>query len=89
MRDLTLHKVEDPKVALLRINGEDEVQRGVMPINQLRALPPLGYDAFQVVAKRVRPLRNLLKDAVYHTFLGFFAHLWVFCIHSRRFGRHA
>lgn len=75
MRVITLHKVEDPKVAFLRVDGEDEVQRGVMPINQLRALPPLGDDSFQVVAEGVRALRDLLEDAVYHAFLGFFADL--------------
>lgn len=81
-----MHKVEDPKVALLGIDGEDEVQRGVMPINQLRALPPLGDDPFQIVAKRVRALRDLLKDAVYYAFLGLFADLRVFVSVSGVFG---
>lgn len=86
MWSLTLHKVEDPKVALLCVYGEDEVQRGIMPINQLRALPPLGDYSLQVVAKGVRALRDLLKNAVYHAFLGFFADLRVFVSTAGVFG---
>lgn len=71
----TLYEVEDAEIALLRVYGEDEVERSVVSINELRALSPFGNDAFQVVAERVRPLRHLLEDAVYHAFLRFFADL--------------
>lgn len=80
MGNITLHKVEDPKVAFLCVNGEHEVQRGVVPINQLRALPPLRDDPFQVIAKRVWALSDLLKYAIYHAFLSFLADLWVLVI---------
>lgn len=90
MINLTLYKVKDPKVAFLCIDGEHEVQRGVMPINQLCALSPLGDDSFQVVAEGVRALRDLLKDAVYHAFLGFLPNLWVLgsVASSKRFQHH-
>lgn len=71
----TLNEVEDAEVALLRIYGKHEVERRVVPVDELRAFPPLGNDPFQVVAERVWPLCHLLKDALYHAFLGFFADL--------------
>lgn len=72
---LTLDEIEDAEIALLRVHGENKVERGVVPVNKFRALPPLRNDPFQVVAERVRPLRHLLKDALYHAFLRFFAYL--------------
>ena len=72
---LTLDEVEDAEVALLCVYGENKVERGVMPVDELRPLPPLRNDPFQVVAERVRPLRHLLEYALYHAFLRFFAHL--------------
>lgn len=49
--NLTLHEVEDAKIALLSVHGEDEVESGVVPVDKLRALPPFGNDSFQVVAE--------------------------------------
>lgn len=72
---LTLHEVEDTEIALLCVHRENKVERGVVPVDELRALPPLRNDPFQVVTERIRPLRHLLKDALYHAFLRFFAHL--------------
>lgn len=72
---LTLHEVQDAKIALLRVDGKYKVERGIVPVDKLGALSPLGYDPLQVVAERVRPLRHLLKDALYHAFLSFFANL--------------
>lgn len=37
----TLDEVEDAEVALLLVHGEDEVERGVVPVDELHALAPL------------------------------------------------
>lgn len=37
----TLDEVEDAEVALLLVHGEDEVERGVVPVDELHAFPPL------------------------------------------------
>lgn len=73
---LTLNEIQDAEIALLRVHSENEIQCGIMSIDQLCTLPPLRNDAFQVVAERIRPLCHLLEDAVDDAFLGFFSHLF-------------
>ena len=36
-----MDKVEDAEIALLLVHREDEVERGVVPVDELHAFPPL------------------------------------------------
>mmetsp|Transcript_25124 Transcript_25124/g.78850 ORF Transcript_25124/g.78850 Transcript_25124/m.78850 type:complete len:282 (-) Transcript_25124:168-1013(-) len=67
--DEDLDEVEDAEVALLLVHGEDEVERRVVPVDELHVVAPLGDAALEVVAEAVRPLPHLLEDAPDHILL--------------------
>mmetsp|Transcript_6494 Transcript_6494/g.17654 ORF Transcript_6494/g.17654 Transcript_6494/m.17654 type:complete len:204 (-) Transcript_6494:107-718(-) len=58
-----LDEIEDAEVGLLRVDGEDEEERGVVAVDELDVVAPFRDGALEVVAEVVGPLRHLREDA--------------------------
>lgn len=60
--DEDLDQIQYPQVGLLRVDGEDKVQRRVVAVDQLDVLTPFRNDPLEVVAKRIGPRGDLGED---------------------------
>ena len=67
--DEDLDEVEDAEVALEVGDGEDEVERRVVAVDELRRRAPLRDAPLEVVAERVGPLGDLLEDLAHDLLL--------------------
>ena len=71
--DKDLNEIENAQIAFLCIHGKDKKECRVVSVNELDALAPLWDDPLEVIAKGVRSLTDLLKDAPHHELLLRFA----------------
>jgi len=67
--DEDLDEVEDAEVALEVGDGEDEVERRVVAVDELRVGAPLGDRALEVVAEGVGPAADLVVDLAHDELL--------------------
>ena len=71
--DEYLYQVQYPQIGFLRVDGEYEVEGGIMSVYQFDVRAPFGHGALEVIAEGVGTGRDLLVDATDDGLLTLFA----------------